>query len=75
MVSKDRYVTACQQLLAAAAVSVLALTAAGVATLDIVGPDAATRGVGPGGPTGQRATPDALRVERAQTAALRASQR
>ncbi|MGH3411982.1 MAG: FG-GAP-like repeat-containing protein [Marmoricola sp.] len=46
--SRARYVAVCQQLLVAASVTAVALSATGVMTLDIVAPDA-------GGPTGGRA--------------------
>lgn len=39
--TKARYITVCQQLLATLVVAVVGFSAAGVATLDIVGPEAA----------------------------------
>ncbi|MGN6783076.1 MAG: FG-GAP-like repeat-containing protein [Marmoricola sp.] len=55
--SKSRYVACCQQALAAATVSALALTAAGVVTLNIVGPAAEASGVVPHAGAGRDLAP------------------
>ena len=44
--TRESLVTACQQLLVAAVVSTLALTAASVVTLDIVDPEGSAQGAG-----------------------------